>query len=150
MCPFTCFRAWCSTQPAAPPLPPAADRTHSWMRLDRTVVVPWTLLFVSIIKKHWHALPWPVLLKSFSCFIVIICPSYLQASCGRSGAQGSAAGAAECLCTNGPCPEPASAQQACLLQLHPAPAHAAPPARRPPALRRSWCWAVSATGATGC
>ena len=57
-----------------------ADRELSWARLDRAVVVPWTLLFVSVIKRHWHTLPYAAILKSFCFFTIIISPGYLQAS----------------------------------------------------------------------
>jgi hypothetical protein len=55
-----------------------ADRAQTWARLDRAVVVPWTLLWVSIIKRHWHLLSYLAIVKSFCFFVVIISPSYLQ------------------------------------------------------------------------
>ena len=56
------------------------------------MVVPWGLLWVSIIKRHWHALPFKTILKSFCFFTVIISPSYLQARRGGWGDGGRQGG----------------------------------------------------------
>jgi hypothetical protein len=51
---------------------------------DQWVAIPWSLLWVSIIARHWNSLTWYAIARSFLHFIVTIGPAYLPLALGTS------------------------------------------------------------------
>jgi len=50
---------------------------------DQWVSIPWSLLWVSIIARHWNALTWYAITRSSVHFIITIGPVYLPLALGK-------------------------------------------------------------------
>ena len=60
-----------------------ATRSKAWIGADQWVAVPWSLLWVTIIARHWFTLSARAILHSAMHFLVIIGPAYLRHIFGR-------------------------------------------------------------------
>lgn len=59
-------------------------RRKSWSEgFDQMTPIPWTLLWLGIIARHWHALTYKSILRSFFHFIITIGPAYWPTILGK-------------------------------------------------------------------
>lgn len=56
---------------------------------DQWVALPWSLLWVSIILRHWSYLSFNMIFRSFIHFIIIVAPAYVRHMLGKERYVGS-------------------------------------------------------------